>query len=101
MVLLLQKADKSDTTMLMSVILLQPLKASQPIVDRLPPTDKEVKLLQSTKASVPIDVTLAGRVIEVKPVQPEKADSSMDVTLLGMVTEVSWGQGANIEQIHT
>jgi metal-sulfur cluster biosynthetic enzyme len=48
---------------------------------------KEVKLLQPLKASLPIVVTLLGMVTEVKP-QYLKAPSPMDVTQLGMIKEV-------------
>ena len=44
-----------------------------------------VKLLQPRKASTPMLVTLFGNVSLVKPLQPWKADSPMLVTLFGMI----------------
>ena len=71
MVLLWQKAEKSDTTMRISFIKSHFLKASMPIADRLLLTVKEAKLLQPSKVRLPIDITLQGMVNEIKPVQSE------------------------------
>ena len=46
----------------------------------------EAKLVQPLKASRPILITLLGMVIEVRP-QPIKAPSPMLITLLGIVME--------------
>ena len=48
----------------------------------------EVKLLQPSKASSPMLVTLFPIVTDVKPVHPEKARSPMLVTLFGISIEV-------------
>ena len=45
----------------------------------------EVRLMQPSKASFPMLVTPLGIVIEVRPLQPLKAATPMLVTLLGMI----------------
>ena len=48
----------------------------------------DVKLLQPWKATSPILVTEFGMVIDVKPEQPEKAPSPILVTEFGIVIDV-------------